>query len=159
MTSPQDEPAGGGPQDLSVLEPLLGVWTGVSKGSFGTANLERVSEYILQGRFVRVNTRSVAEKDPHEDIALFSYDEARSTIVLREFHAEGYVIRYRLVSAADGVLTFESEDIENPIDPTLRARTVIHVTNPLVETLELATDQGPFVLCVEARFEPAAGAS
>lgn len=144
---------------LALLEPLLGAWAGVSTGSFGSATLSRVSEYVLQDRFIRVVTESVAEKDAHEDIAFFSYDRETGTIVLREFHAEGYVIRYRLVSADGGVFVFESEEVENPFDPTLRARTVIRLSDPVVETLELATKQGPFKICVEARFERAPSAS
>jgi hypothetical protein len=143
------------PHGLSTLEPMLGTWTGSSTGVFGTAVLTRTGEYVLQDRFIRLTTRSVSEREVHEDIAFFSYDQERETIVMREFHAEGYVNRYVLVEADDGVLTFESEHIENPFDPTLRARTVIRLTDPPTETLELATDGGPFRACVDVRLEHA----
>lgn len=133
---------------LSILEPLVGSWTGTSSGVFGTARLERKGEYVLDGKFIRVATRSVSENEVHEDIGFFSYDIERATIVFREFHNEGYVNQYVLVDAADDALTFESERIESPFDPTLRARTVIRLTDPPTETLELATKGGPFRVCV-----------
>ncbi len=147
--------ADGSSPNLSVLEPLLGSWTGTSTGVFGTAELTRSGEYVLQDRFIRLSTRSVSENEVHEDIAFFSYDQERETIVMREFHAEGFVNHYVLVDAADGVLIFDSEHIENPFDPTLRARTVIRLTDPPTETLELATEGGPFRACVDVRLEHA----
>lgn len=134
---------------MAKLEAFLGAWEGVSEGPFGTARLERTAEYVLGGRFIRVTTRSTGAADAHEDIGFFSYDQQRRTLVFREFHNEGYVIHYVLAAADPGSLTFESEHIENPYDPTLRARTVIRLGNPLRETLELATGDEPFSACVE----------
>lgn len=144
---------------LAVLEPMLGTWEGDNRGAFGTAVLSRVAEYVLDGRFIRVTTRSVGERDVHEDIAFFSYDAEQQTIVLREFHSEGYVNRYTLTSSDPKELTFESEHIENPFDPTLRARTVIRLADPLVETLELATGGRPYETCVEATLRRTSDAS
>ncbi len=147
-TAAPDDGSAGLPTDLSVLEPMLGSWSGTSSGVFGTAKLERTCEYVLDRRFIRVATRSVSDDEVHEDIGFFSYDNERKTLVFREFHNEGYVNHYVLVGAQDGVLTFDSEHIENPYDPTLRARTVITLGSPPSETLELSTNGKPLRVCV-----------
>lgn len=58
------------------------------------------------------------------------------------------MISYVLVTGASGLLTFDSEHIENPYEPSLRARTEIHLTSPLIETLELSTNDGSSVVRV-----------
>jgi hypothetical protein len=136
---------------LEFLNPLVGDWRGHSKGVFGTADVSRRAEFVLRGRFLRVSTTSISEQEVHEDIGFFSYDAARDVVVLREFHNEGYVNRYIAVADEDGRLVFESEHIENPYDPTLRARLVIQPGESLIESLELATGDKPFVACVELR--------
>ena len=140
-------------EELAILEPILGAWTGKSTGPFGTAQVERLAEAALDGQFIRVTTKSVSATDVHEDVGFFSYDEGRDTVVFREFHNEGYVIRYVLMSQGEGVLKFESENIENPSEPSLRARTAIYLTSPLVETLELSTKGEPFAVCVTVNLE------
>ncbi len=147
--SSADEPERGGlTPHLEILEPLLGSWKGQNQGSFGTAQVTRATESVLDGYFVRARTKSVGENDVHEDVAFFSYDRDRNAIVLREFHAEGYVTHSVLTESDDRVLTFDSEHIENPFDRSLRSRTVIHLTEPILETMALATGDRPLEVCV-----------
>ena len=50
----------------------------------------------------------------HEHRSYFSYDRARRTLVLRQFHKEGFVNQYA-VQGGDpgGTIVFESEALEN----------------------------------------------
>ncbi len=95
-------------------------------------------------------TRSVSDAEVHEDIGFFSFDDDAGTLVLRELHNEGYAITYRQVVSAGGGLVFESEHIENPDPATLRARLSLWPAgDALRETLELASGDGPFRVCVD----------
>jgi hypothetical protein len=53
--------------------------------------------------------------DVHEDLGIFSYDQARKTFIFRQFHVEGFVIEYVLEKRDENTeeLTFISEAIEN----------------------------------------------
>jgi hypothetical protein len=137
---------------LDAFAPLAGHWAGTSEGVFGTATVDRTCEPVLDGRFFRVATRSTSEREVHEDIGFHSFDHTAGTLVLREFHNEGYVNAYRELASAGGALVFESEHIENPEPATLRARlSTWQEGGQLRETLELASDDGPFRICVDIR--------
>ncbi len=135
---------------LTVFEAMAGRWRGVSGGRFGRANVEKAGEFVLAGRFFQMTSRSVSSEETHEDIGLFSFDEAEQTLMLREFHNEGYVNTYRRIRSDPGLLVFETIHIENSFAPTLRARISIATGDQLVETLSLATEDGPFEECVRA---------
>lgn len=135
---------------LAALAALTGRWQGTASGRFGAAEVSRTAEYILDRHFLRVSTRSVSDEEVHEDIGLFSHDAGLGALVLREFHSEGYVNTYRaLPDAGPGVFVFDSEHIENPYTPSLRARLTIDVSDPdsLTESLALGTDR--LEVCVE----------
>src|SRR5829696_4284862 len=123
----QQEPAA--PDRLRPILRLLGTWEGTSQGEPGAGQVRRVYTAILGGRFVRGESRSTyppQAKNPkgevHEDISIFSFDRARGSLVLRQFHVEGFVNQYlQDTSAPDGTVVFTSESIEN-IPPGWRAR-------------------------------------
>ena len=86
-----------------------------------------------------------------EDWMIFSYDTGRSKLILRQFHAEGYVNHYVLdeVSNQGNTLRFVTESMENR-PPGMRARLTFNIdTNKELETnLELAMpgkDFAPFL--------------
>jgi hypothetical protein len=85
---------------LKKLEVLIGKWSGHGAGFGHTSDVEHEFEFVLQGKFIRSVTHSVAHDDAgevvevHEDLGMFSYDPDRETIILREFYTEGYVITY-----------------------------------------------------------------
>lgn len=136
---------------LDRLAALSGTWSGTSEGVFGTATVERTGELVLGGRFFRVATRSVSDADVHEDIGFFSFDVVAGRLVLREFHNEGYVNTYH-EAPSEEALVFESVHIENPQPATLRARLSMWPEGDLLrETLELASGQDPFRVCVDLR--------
>lgn len=54
---------------------------------------------MVKDRFDELRNTSTSEPQElnpegkvHEDLGIFSYDENRARIVLREFHSEGFVI-------------------------------------------------------------------
>lgn len=72
-----------------------------------------------------------------KNFAMFSYDRALKKVVLRQFHAEGFVNEYLLESAgSDGkLLEFATVRIEN-IAPGWKAKEVYRIISPdeIVET-------------------------
>ena len=139
---------------LAQFSPVVGGWTGTSDGVFGKANVEKNGEFVLGGRFFRMTSRSVSDSEIHEDIGFFSFDERAETLVLREFRSEGYVNTYHLVESADDSLVFESDRIENPPSPALRARISLWPGGDrLRETPDLAEGDRPFSLCVDIRLK------
>ena len=137
---------------LAPFSPMVGIWVGRSEGVFGATEVEKRGQFVLGGKFFQIASRSVSDDEVHEDIGIFSFDEEAGTLVLREFHIGGYVNTYREVESEDDSLVFESEQIENPPSPTLRARISLWPGDDrLRETLELASGEEPLSLCVDAR--------
>ncbi len=104
---------------LAALRPLLGEWDGHTTGRAGVGTGSRVYRSIVADRFIEVRNTSTYEPqelnpdgEVHEELGIFSHDDARATIVFREFHSEGFVITYALESDSDGLL-FVSDEIEN----------------------------------------------
>jgi hypothetical protein len=149
------------PDPLAPVSRLVGRWRGTSDGQPGSGSVERTYEHAL-GRFIRVRNRSEYPPQPknikgetHEDEGLFSYDRARSRLVLRQFHTEGFVNTY-LADSGDSSrrLVFSSEAIEN-IPPGWRAReTYVFVGNDQVEEVfELAEPGKDFEVYSRTRLE------
>lgn len=140
---------------------LVGTWQGAGEGKPGSSRVERRYEFVLNGRFLRMENKSIyepQEKNPqgevHEDWGLISYDRARETFVFRQFHVEGFVNQYVLDPLAeDGqTLRFVTEAIEN-IPPGWRARETYRKLNQdeFIEVFELAEPGGDFGLYSESR--------
>ncbi len=148
------------PDRFEAFQFFLGAWEGEGEGKPGKSRMTRGYALVLEGRFIEVKNRSVyapQEKNPgedHRDVGYISFDSARGKHVLRQFHVEGFVIRYVHESTSeDGkTLTFVSEVIEN-IPPGWRARETYVLTGPdqLVERFELAEPGKDFELYSEAR--------
>ncbi|MEK6783351.1 MAG: heme-binding beta-barrel domain-containing protein [Bacteroidota bacterium] len=112
------------------LKSFIGTWKGEGVGEPGNGKYERSYQFILNKKFIEVKNKSIypPSKDHpngevHEDVGYISYDKARKTFVLRQFHIEGFVNQYKLESISqDGnTLVFVSEAIEN-IPDGYRAR-------------------------------------
>jgi hypothetical protein len=145
-----------GPADaeLGRLAGLVGTWRGDTRGEPGAGTVERTYCFALGGRYLQAFNRSVypptAKKpagETHEDIGFYSHDKARKTLVLRQFHIEGFVSQYTLESADPGAFVFVSEAIEN-IPSGFRARETLRLIAPgqLEETFELAPPGDDFSL-------------
>lgn len=124
---------GAAPKALADLSWMVGEWEGVGEGEPGTSGSERHIDSYLDGKYIRAQGRSVypkQEKNPkgeiHEQLVLWSFDNARSAIVMREFDTLGFVGTYVLDKAASKpdrwVLVAES--LEN-VPQGLKARYVI----------------------------------
>ncbi len=141
-------------QEAAPVDPfkdvrfLVGSWVGHETGAAGIGRGERVYEFILQGKYLlarNVSRFEPQEKNPrgevHEDWAIFSYDEARQELVLREFHSEGFVNQYVRERAGEAgkKLVFVSESVENG-PPGLHARVTLSREGPdaFHEVFELA---------------------
>src|ERR1700752_1351368 len=96
-----------------VWEPFkyfVGTWEGTGKGQPGASKIQREYKFVLNGKFLQAQNRSVYEpqaKNPkgeiHEDWGLLSFDKSRKQFVLRQFHVEGFVNQYVMTSSsADG---------------------------------------------------------
>jgi len=138
------------------LRFLVGAWVGESTGQAGKGRGERTAEFALLDRFLIVKNRvdyAPQEKNPkgevHEDWSLFSQDHARKTIVLREFHGEGFVNQYSLRESGSRLVLL-AEAIEN-IPPGWRARLTLtpQGQDTFLEEFDLAgpgKDLEPYVI-------------
>ena len=147
----------------SAFTFFVGTWKGTGAGQPGTSQLEREYQFILGGKFIQVNHKSVyapQEKNPkgetHEDLGFVSYDRRAKQHLFRQFHTEGFVIQYRLESITeDGkTIVFVSESIEN-IPPGWRAKETYRILNndEFIEIFELAAPDKEFSLYSENHFK------
>ena len=127
---------------------LVGQWTGISEGQAGKGSVTRTYEPVLNERFLHERNRSEYPAQPsnpkgevHEHWSVLSFDKIRQTVVLRQFHVEGFVNTYRLMPRKDATasLVFESEQIEN-LPGEWRARETYDIVSPdeFTETFEVA---------------------
>lgn len=147
---------------LAELRWLIGEWRGVGQGDPGTSGSERHIDSYLDGKYIRAEGRSVypkQEQNPkgeiHSQLNMWSYDKARSAIVLREFDTLGFVGTYVLDPVASGpdrwVLVAES--LEN-VPKGWKARYVLtrKSDDEYHELLELDPDGKGFKPYVTNRF-------
>jgi hypothetical protein len=138
------------------FEYFVGAWQGRGEGKSGVSRVERTYQFALDGTFLFAQSKSIyapTEKSPggevHQDWGLFSYDSARKTHVLRQFHVEGFVNQYILESfEVDGkIIRFVTEAIEN-IPPGWNARETYRIlsADEFVEVFELAAPGKEFEL-------------
>ena len=152
-----------GPRD--TWEPFryfVGSWEGTGKGQPGVSKTQREYKFVLNGKFLQVQNRSVYEpqaKNPkgevHEDWGLLSFDKGRKQFVLRQFHVEGFVNQYvQAIASSDGKsFIFVTEQIEN-IPAGWRARETYRIVGPdeFVEVFELAEPGKDFEPYTEGHF-------
>jgi hypothetical protein len=83
------------------------------------------------------------------------FDRQRATVILRQFHQEGFVNEYRLDTSASTAtrLVFESVRFDN-LDAAWRARETYEVDGPdaFTETFELAEAGKAFTVYSRSRF-------
>ena len=148
-----------------VWEPFryfVGSWEGTGKGQPGVSKTLREYKFVLNGKFLHVQNRSVyepqaknAKGEVHEDWGLLSFDKSRKQFVLRQFHVEGFVNQYvQTTSSPDGkTFVFVTEHIEN-IAAGWRARETYRIVSPdeFVEIFELAAPGADFESYSEGRY-------
>ena len=150
------------PDSLRLVSPILGRWKGTSEGQPGTGSVERTYERALGGRFIRVRNRSTYPAQPknpkgeiHEDEGFFSFDRARTRIVFRQFHTEGFVVHYLADADSSAArIVFASEAIENiPAGWQARETYLVHGPDAFEEIFELAEPGKPFEVYSRTRLE------
>ena len=135
---------------------MLGSWQGVAQGEPGKGTVQRKYELVLGEKFIEEHNTSryeptAAGKDPeiHHHRSFFSYDKARKTLMLRQFHEEGFVLLYTLNAATSTAthLVFESVTFEN-FSNEWKARETYEVksNDEFIETFELAAPGKEFQL-------------
>lgn len=134
------------------LRDLPGRWEGAIDGRLGTGKGLRVYEFINDGKFLLARHSSVRpaqekspEGDHHQELALFSHDTERGTIMLREFMSEG-VIPLSACEVEERRVRCVAESVEN--GEGIRARLTLDFVGPheFVETYELAFPGDPELL-------------
>jgi hypothetical protein len=124
------EPAKDGLAEFRWME---GEWRGIGEGDPGTSASERHVDLYLGNKYLRATGRSVYPKqennpkgEVHSQLNLWSFDRARSAVVMREFDTLGFVCTYVLDKAASApdrwVLVAES--LEN-VPKVWKARYVV----------------------------------
>jgi hypothetical protein len=149
FAAPPLSPQGSQTPAADVWAPFrffVGNWQGQGEGTPGMGKGVQTFEFILRGTFLHVRNKAVfdpQDKNPqgeiHEDWGVFSYDKARKTFILRQFHVEGFVNQYVLENAPpDGkMFVFVTEAIEN-IPAGVKARLTYKVLD--VDTFEQTFD-------------------
>jgi hypothetical protein len=135
---------------------FIGHWTGTAEGEAGNGTVDRTYEFILNEHFIQERNTSTyppQEKNKsgevHNHISIISYDKQRKTLMLRQFHVEGFVNLYALNQAASNAkrLVFEIERFENFSNEWKARETYDFVSNDeFIETFELAPPGKPFQL-------------
>ena len=142
------------------FQHFIGRWEGTSEGQPGKGRYERSYQFILNKRFIEVKNKSVyppSKENPkgeiHEDIGYISYDKARKTFVLRQFHMEGFVNQYKIESVSPDrkTIVFLSESMEN-IPSGWRAKETYHfmVEGEFAESFEMASPGKDFEMYSKA---------
>lgn len=148
----------------NAWEPLkffVGKWEGTGKGKPGTSKIERDYQFVLNGKYLNVQSRSVYDpqsKNPkgeiHEEWGMISFDKSRKQFVFRQFHVEGFINQYVTTSVSEDnrVIVFTSEGIENT-PAGWRARETYKIISPdeFIETFELAQPGKDFEIYSEGR--------
>jgi len=109
------------PDPWAPVRFMLGNWQGEAQGDPGRGKVERSYSFVLADRFIeernvsRYEPRDGKEAEVHEHRSFVSYDKSRNTLMLRQFHEEGFVNLYAMNPALSTPtkLVFESVSFEN----------------------------------------------
>jgi hypothetical protein len=136
------------PDPWAPIRFMAGVWEGQSEGEPGSGTVKRSYSFVLNNKFLNetnVSTYPPQPKNPrgevHHHWSFFSFDRARKTLVLRQFHQEGFVNQFVMAtSTGPSTIVFESEALEN-VPKGWKARETYEIVSPdeFVETFEMAS--------------------
>jgi len=146
----------------SAVQFMVGEWKGESEGEPGKGTVKRSYRFLLGDNFLHEQNVSTYPPQPknekgevHEHWSFFSHDRARHTLVLRQFHQEGFVNQYVMLPVTAGRnIVFETEAFEN-VPASWKARETYEVVSPdeFIETFELSQGGKPFEVYSKARFK------
>jgi outer membrane protein assembly factor BamB len=155
------------PEDAwSPVRFLAGEWAGETEGQPGKGTAKRSYRFVLGDKFLHEQNISTYKAQPknekgevHEHWSFFSHDRARHTLVLRQFHQEGFVNQYAMLPmTAGGRLVFESETFEN-VPARWKARETYEVVSPdeFIETFEISQGEPSYETYSRTRFKRVRG--
>jgi hypothetical protein len=155
------------PDAWAAVRFLVGAWQGSAAGQAGSGTALRRYAFVLNGRYLHetnVSTYPPEDGNPagevHEHWSFFSHDRRRQSLVLRQFHQEGFVNQYVLNAAEStpGRLVFDSEGFEN-FDASWRARETYEIesADAFVETFELGAPGMPLEMYSRNTFSRVSG--
>jgi hypothetical protein len=157
-----EAPTQAAPSPWSAVQFMVGEWAGESDGQPGKGTVKRTYRFVLGDKFLHEQNVSTYAPQPknekgevHEHWSLFSHDRARHTLVLRQFHQEGFVNQYAMTPESPaGTVVFESEALEN-VHAGWKARETYQLVSPdeFVETFELAQAGSAYKVYSKARFK------
>jgi hypothetical protein len=145
---------------FASVEFLIGRWQGTTEGQPGKGTVVREYSRVLNSRFIRVRNQSTYPPQPanpkgevHEDEGFISFDRARKKLILRQFHAEGFVNQYVEDDGSRAQkVVFTSEQIENiPTGFHARETYVVMGADEFEEVFELAEPGKQFEVYSRAR--------
>ena len=154
---------GSKPDPWQPVRFLAGTWEGTATGAGGAGTARRTYAFVLKDRYIHEkNTTSYPPQEQnkagevHEHWSFISYDRARATLVLRQFHPEGFVNQY-VVNKAESTpkkLVFDSERFEN-YDNNARARETYDIVSAdeFIETFELGDPGKPLEVYSRTHFK------
>jgi hypothetical protein len=157
--------AQGKPDPWQPVRFLAGTWQGEATGVGGSGTARRTYTFVLKDRYLHeknVSTYPPQEENKagevHEHWSFISYDRARATLVLRQFHPEGFVNQY-VVNKSESTpkkLVFDSERFEN-YDNNARARETYDIVSgdEFIETFELGDPGKPLEVYSRTHFKRA----
>ena len=147
---------------LDSLHFLVGEWRGVGDGKWGSSAAERQYKLVFGENFIRGHGRSVyprqdknREGEIHESLDMYSFDQQRQTVVLRQFDNEGFVTTYYLdlETGNPDLLIFESAQLENvPLGWKARVTFERKGTDEFHEYFHLDKATGTFERYITNRF-------
>jgi len=135
-----------------AFRPLVGRWSGEGSGFGNISDVVHEWEFVIQGRFLRLQTRSVPHGDGalvHEDVGFLSHDADRGAYAFRQFLSEGFVNTFD-VFAENGETAgflFEARESEGAGGMRVRMRLRFLSDAEYEMVLELAMPDEDFVAC------------
>ena len=154
------------PDPWAPVRFMAGEWHGKAEGRAGDGAVTRRYDFVLGDRYL--HERNISTYPPqhrnkkgevHEHWSFISYDRARKTLVLRQFHVEGFVNQFAMSAekSSPTKLVFESEAFEN-FSNKWRARETYELVgqDEFVEIFELAPPDKPFEVYSRNHFKRSA---
>jgi hypothetical protein len=137
---------------------LVGEWEGEGSGFGSVSDVSHRWEFVLQGKFVRLSTRSVprGEGQPdeiHEDTGYLSRDTDRGVFVFRDFLSEGFVNTYEVTFEAKEkpTMLFDYRATESAGGMRARMHLTFESDNEYGMVLELASEGKEFAPCQQMK--------
>jgi hypothetical protein len=158
-------------EELSIerLNVLTGEWRGAGDGKWGHSVSERSYTMVFDGTYLQGSGQSAypkQDKNPageiHKSIDIYSFDNSRQTVALRQFDNEGFVTTYylNLLTLSPARMEFIAEHLEN-VPPGWGARIIMEFSgeDEFTEYFELDTNKGSFQRYLTNRFSRVPGPS